>query len=81
MKKLPAALILVLGALSFRAIADQAKEVQVATQPSAGIVSTVIGETLDDMTAKLAHKATWLGQPVSALLPQIAHKIKCMHRL
>lgn len=57
MKKLPVALILVLGALSFGAMANQVKEVKVSTQSPAGIVSTVIGETLDDMTEKLAQKA------------------------
>ena len=62
MKKLPAALILVLGALSFGVMADQAKEVvEFPAQQPMGIVSVVAGETPTSAVEQLAEEATKRG--------------------
>ncbi|HGJ5874509.1 YdgH/BhsA/McbA-like domain containing protein [Arsenophonus apicola] len=65
MKKLPAALILVLGTLSFGAMADQAKEViETPAQQSIGIVSVAAGETPTSAVQQLAEEATKKGATI-----------------
>lgn len=62
MKKLPATLILVLGALSFGAIADEAKQVmQFPAQQPMDVVSVVVGETPTSAVEQLAKEATKKG--------------------